>query len=100
MAVGLAGAGASWWFRYAATRRTAQFLGPEATVLIRDAPLVELIELSRAEDKDIHGAWPDAVVLSDESWVVLRRRDASNARGLVHLRHALLEDRSYIWSSR
>ena len=33
---------ASWWFRYAATHRAAQFWGSQAVALIRDAPHVTL----------------------------------------------------------
>ena len=35
--VALAGAGAGWWFRYNATHRAAEFWGPQAVRLIRDA---------------------------------------------------------------
>jgi hypothetical protein len=42
LAVAVASAAASWWFRYAATHRAAQYWGPETARLIRDAPTVEL----------------------------------------------------------
>ncbi|MFO0790670.1 MAG: hypothetical protein U0805_14535 [Pirellulales bacterium] len=71
MAVALIGAGTSWWFRYYTTHRTAQFWGPEAATLIRDAPTV----------------WSHDDL----------NRDISSAKGLVHLRNALLEDRSFKW---
>jgi len=75
--IALAAAAASWWYRYSATHRAAQFWGPQAATLIRDAPHVTL----RSDAS------------SDEP------RDISEARGLTHLRNALLEDDSYDWSA-
>lgn len=70
-------AGASWWYRYRATHRAAEFWGPRASQLIRDAPQVTLLDLESG----------------DQGMPV----DISKARGLIHLRYALLEDRSYEW---
>jgi len=91
LTVALAAAAASWWFRYAATHRAAEFWGPQTTRLIRDAPTVELFQLT-----------PPAKLPPSSSGAAafLERasaRDLSNARGLIHLRNALLEDRSYRW---
>lgn len=86
IAVGLVAAAASWWFRYSATHRAAQFWGPQAATLIRDAPHVTL--RSDAPSADAEGG--------DEADVP---RDISNAKGLTHLRNALLEDSSYDWES-
>jgi hypothetical protein len=80
--VALLAAGASWWFRFAATHRAVQFWGPEAAGLIRDAPVVELI------------------VRADDTLLITDNRDISHARGLVHLRNALLEDHSFAWPPR
>jgi hypothetical protein len=73
--VALAGAGAGWWFRYNATHRAAEFWGPQAVRLIRDAPQVTLQH---------HKSKPSEI-------------DISNAHGITHLRTALLENRSYDW---
>lgn len=77
LAIGLAAAAASWWFRYSATHRAAQFWGPQAAELLRDAPHVTL---RTDASTDVPG-------------------DISNAKGLTHLRAALLEDASYDWSA-
>src|SRR4051812_21733385 len=42
LAVSIAAAAMSWWFRYNATHRAATFWGPGLAVLIRDAPQVTL----------------------------------------------------------
>jgi hypothetical protein len=80
-----AAAGVSWWFRYSATHQTARFWGPDAARLIRDAPRVIL------------RTYDPAVVAEGESADSLPR-NISAARGLVHMRNALLEDSSYDWS--
>jgi hypothetical protein len=76
--IALAGAAASWCFRYSATHRSAQFWGPHASQLIRDAPWVML-----------------SPVGSDQTAL-----DLSEAHGLTHLRAALVEDHSYDWSAK
>jgi hypothetical protein len=104
--VAFVAAGASWWFRYSATHRAAQFWGPEAARLIRDAPQVELLTLRAANRQvlrvdgqpPIAAAEPtDKVRLGSVAWPVDTRRDISAAPGLTHLRSALLEDRSFTW---
>src|SRR5437762_2962231 len=85
--VALMAASASWWFRYSATHHTAQFWGPEAARLIRDAPKVTLRSYDPAVGADADSSNSSA-------------RDISNARGLIHLRNALLEDSSYDWSAK
>jgi hypothetical protein len=83
----LLAAGASWWFRYAATHRAAQFWGPQAAPLIRDGAHVTL----RSDAPS-----PDAAGTEDTDVP----RDISAAKGLTHLRNALLEDASYDWSAQ
>ena len=83
-AVALAAAAASWWFRYAATHRAAQFWGPTAARLIRDAPRVSLRSDELSAGGDHSADLP---------------RNLSSTPGLTHLRTALLEDRSYDWTA-
>jgi hypothetical protein len=96
----LVAAGASWWFRYTATHRSAEFWGPQASVLIREAKSVELLELGRTADGSTKESGDLSVALGDDTFVLRGRYDVSTAPGLVHLRHALLEDRSFSWPSR
>ena len=72
-------AGASWWFRYSATNQAARYWGPEGSQLIRDAQNVFL-----------QPSPPETGPLVD----------ISQARGITHLRNALLEDRSFNWASK
>jgi hypothetical protein len=101
--VAFVAASASWWFRYSATHRAAQFWGPEGARLIRDAPRVELVTLRPAEkvNDEITSdeARPaDEIRLGRAVWTIVARHDISAAHGLVHLRSALLEDRSFDWT--
>src|SRR5882724_5292436 len=98
----LAAAAASWWFRYEATHQSAQFWGPEAARLIRDAPTVELLTLQLADKTQSAPSSPDTSALSVSTfghkiWTIAAKRNISTAPGLSHLRNALLEDRSFNW---
>jgi hypothetical protein len=75
-------ASASWMYRYVSTNRAARFWGSTVARCIRDAPLVELHYCA--------GEKAPADVLSKVG-------DISYAPGLTHLRHALLENRSFVW---
>jgi hypothetical protein len=100
MLVALVAASASWWFRYAATHQAAQFWGPEAAQLIRDAPNVELLVLLPADKAQLvpRSAAPE-IAVGPKVWTITARRDISSAPGLTHLRNALLEDRSFDWGA-
>jgi hypothetical protein len=80
LAFALAAAGASWLFRYSATNQAARYWGPEGSQLIRDA---QKVFLQRIPPETGAG-----------------RVEISQARGITHLRNALLEDRSFNWASK
>lgn len=82
LAIALAAAGASWWFRYNATRHAAGFWGGKIARLIRDAPHITLEQITRNNE----GLITTSVT-----------RDVSRSPGITHLRAALLEDKSFNW---
>ena len=89
LTVALLLAGTAWWFRYQTTHRAANFWGPQAVHLIRDAPVVELCQFKLVEPKEPH-----------YSALQPRFTDCRNISalpGITHLRNALLEDRSFRW---
>lgn len=88
MAAGLAAFAV--WFQWTQTRRCLEFFGPEIATAIQTAPRVEAWRLSPNGTPD--GSRGRACATS--------REDVSQARGLVHLRHGLVEDSNYAWSSR
>lgn len=96
LGTGVLAAGASWWFRYTATHRAAQFWGSQPATLIRDAPQVDLLALERTNGSDAKALF----TVADVSWRVAASQDISDAHGLTHLRNALLEDRSFQWPAQ
>lgn len=94
LVVAFAAAGMSWWFRYSATHRAAEYWGPKAARLIRDAPAVQFWPHEPPADLEtVRMALISTGNIVDPAAV----RDITNARGLIHLRNALLDDRSYRW---
>ena len=83
LGLGVALAVFALWFQWRQTRRCLAFYGSEAAHRIQVAPRVEL--------------W-----CANPAGVVTRpapehRLDISTARGLVHLRHGLVEDANFAW---
>lgn len=88
MAAGLAAFAV--WFQWTQTRRCLGFFGPGIATAIQTAPRVEAWRLSPKSTPDGSGG----------RVVATSREDVSQARGLVHLRHGLVEDSNYAWSDR
>lgn len=87
VAIAFASGGFSWWFRWSATHRAANFWGPEAATTIRDAQTVTATKRADHHSQSAEsGSQPGTT-----------KFDASQAPGLVHLKQALLEDRSFVW---
>jgi hypothetical protein len=91
LAVALAAAATSWWFRYSATHKAAEFWGSHTAQLIRDAPTVELFAVAALAGKELHEEGGRLKQIDHLA------KDITGARGLTHLRNALLEDRSFDW---
>jgi hypothetical protein len=72
------------WFQWTQTRRCLAFFGPEIATAIQVAPRVE--------------AWRLSPTGGDGRPQATSRTDVSQARGLVHLRHGLVEDSNYAWT--
>ncbi|HEV3003452.1 MAG TPA: hypothetical protein VGX78_03280 [Pirellulales bacterium] len=93
-AIGLIGAVGSSWYHRTAQRLVLEFWGPEAAILIVDAPRAEALRLAPAADDD----GPD-VDFGGAHFTVIERVDVSRAPGLIHLRQSLLHDGSFDWSA-
>jgi hypothetical protein len=75
--------------------RVIGFWGPQAAELMDRSESVELMRLGPEPGGD--RAAGSMLAAGKARLAVLARRDMSRAAGLVHLRQALLEDRSYAW---
>jgi hypothetical protein len=95
-------AGASWWVRYRATHRAAEFWGPTAARLIRDAPDVKLFHEPMVPTNTLGTDLANVA----ETGAAIKRHigesaiDVSHRPGLLHLRNALLEDANFNWPSK
>jgi hypothetical protein len=96
LTVAFIAAGGSWLFRYNATHRAAEFWGPQVAQLIRDAPLVEFRKLSPPLEPMLP-ARESGQLEPDLTGPELI--NITTAPGLVHLRNALVEDRSFDWQA-
>ena len=101
--LGLGAALFAFWFRYQHGKRTIDQWGSEAVVLVRDSDLVELVALAPADEAGANSELPPPVdapeimTIQGKALKVLEKVDISRAPGLVHLRHALVQDASYAW---
>ncbi|MFN9369505.1 MAG: hypothetical protein ACK6CT_12210 [Planctomycetia bacterium] len=75
----------AFWYQWRQTRRCLDFLGAAVAGDVSRADRVELWRLGP-------GSGPRRLA-------VTARYDVSRAPGLVHLRHALVEDASFIWEA-
>lgn len=85
LALGAALAVFAVWFQWGQTRRCLNFYGSEAAHRIQVAPRVELWRF----DSDGQTSRREPA----------RRVDISTSKGLVHLRHGLVEDANFAWDS-
>ena len=86
VALGLGGY--AWWHAFERGKLSLRLWGSDGAVLIRYATRVELLEWPETLDTLDGLTLPVAAIAED---------DISRVRGLVHARHALVEDASYDW---
>ncbi len=88
---------AGYWWNYRIGHRALAFWGQENARLIRLAPKVEYLELELKQDDLIivPGSLRPLEVTS--SYAITKTVDISQARGLIHLRNAILSDDQYNW---
>jgi len=88
--------GFSIWFHRRATHQAQQFWGERAAVLINKAEHVTGLEIAAAPGDQL-AAGGEVVTVAGRRWQVVRQVDLQQAKGLVHLRHALLEGDNFNW---
>lgn len=84
--------GYAWWHNYQQGRRCLALWGAETAAMIRYGPRVEALALSGLADEA-----RDKILTDDQTLTILAGRDITSMRGLIHARHALIEDASYDW---
>ena len=96
LAVAVLAATFSWWFRWQATHRAAEFWGVEAIAILQRPRQVIALQLNACPPDE------NAAASRTEQFPrqgVAAERVITTAGGVTHLRQALLEDRSYDWNS-
>ncbi len=92
--------GYAWWHQFQQGPRCRDFLGTEAVQLVRLAPRVELLrfdqDLASAEGSP---APEDVLQIAGTTLHVTRRANITKVPGLLHARHALLQDVNYQWDA-
>jgi hypothetical protein len=97
VALGICAGLAGYWWNYGVSRRAMEFWGQENARLIRLAPKVEYLLLeSNYDDLEIT---PGTIrpLEPKTSYAIVKTVDLSQARGLIHLRNAILSDDQYEW---
>jgi hypothetical protein len=92
-ALALSMSGGAWWYHYTQVRQAAAFWGSPGGRLLVRGPEITFFELGDSESV------PPAVE-KIAGRKVLASRDLSGKPGLVHLRHALYQDASFVWEGR
>jgi hypothetical protein len=95
LGLGVVGAAGGWWYQQGLQRRPIRLWGHEAATLFISAPHVELWRLEPSEA----GSTPEVATTDGEAFRAVEKVDVSQARGFLHLRHSLLSDPSFDWSS-
>ena len=89
--------GYGWWYNFQQGRRSLRLWGSDAAVLIRYAPQVVLLQLELARPDERASERLD---IDSQRFAIVRQFEISKVPGLVHARHALIEDASFVWSAR
>lgn len=81
----------AWWYRYEQGNQSLAFWGSETAVLINGAQRVELLKLAESTGEG------ESIDIDGRAWTVEQAVDVSQARGMLHARHSLVEDVTFRW---
>jgi hypothetical protein len=94
--VAIAMAAFAWWHHFQEGRRSLELWGSQSAQLIEHAPHVEVLQL---EDARAGREVEEAFDVNSQPLAIAQRTDISAARGLLHARHALIQDASFDWTT-
>ena len=95
--LGVSGAAGGWWYQQNQQRRPLERWGRDAAQLFLKAPRVELLRLTPAAPTA--SLRIDVVTADGERFHATDRINVSQAPGFLHLRHSLVSDNSFDWST-
>jgi len=93
--------GYAWWHQYQQSWRCREFFGSETVQLVRLAKRVELLRLESSSPADASEPnSPKGILrIGNSTVLIVRQTDISTVPGLLHARHALLQDLNYDWDA-
>jgi len=92
--------GYAWWHQFQKSRRCREFLGTNAVQLIRLAPQVELLRLEQISGFASDSNRPQGTLrIGSETVLISQHVEITGTPGLLHARHALLQDVNYRWDA-
>ncbi len=94
--VAVAMASFALWWNWGLGRRSLEFWGENGALLIRDAKSVTLVKLDPRIPNPAAKCPP--LPMDSRDLNSAEKRDLSDVKGLVHARHAFLEDASFDWN--
>ncbi len=98
--VALAMAVSAWAYYYFQQRRPMELWGADTARLILQAPKVEGWRLSVAlEDPASAEGNAQTITVGSQRLTIIERRELTDARGLLHFRKGLLNDRCFDWNA-
>lgn len=91
--------GFAWWYQYKMGRRSAAFWGPTGVVLVQYAPEVDFVPLFPQKNSQNQDSSVPTLAIDGVEWWAGEPINITNSRGLVHVRHALVDDLSFDWAA-
>jgi hypothetical protein len=85
-------AGLSWWYRFETAHESTIFWGPQFALLIVEPSEVTAFTLSKT-DEETEGSY---LILADK-YLRTDTKKLTDARGMIHLRHSIVNDGNYLW---
>lgn len=86
----------AWYWRWQHGHRAAEYWGRDTLLLIRSAPQAELLVLQPAGEEASDG---ESLEVDGRAISVATKVGLANVPGLIHARHSLTEDASYVRES-
>jgi|GEM_PF-1715714 len=105
LAVALGLAVFAWYWRWQQGHKAAEFWGAEASELIRAARQTELLVLEPQDEPKSESGEVETVMTTVGSDIAVEGKryrvtatvELNNSPGLIHARHSLTEDASFVW---
>lgn len=97
LVVGISLAGFAWWNRWSRSQQVIAHWGPTAPTTIRVGKTAELLLLAAEPPTADTGL--GVVKIHDHTYHITQIMDISQAKGLIHARHQLVQNEAFDWDT-